>query len=472
MRGGLVLRAALAGAALVLMIGGGFAALLIAIDDLRDAGRLAGLTQEELRAADTLEKTILDLETGVRGYVITYRNRFLEPWREGLEAFPERARRLVRLAETPAQQERARGIVEAGRAYIRDYAAPLVDEARLGRPTAQSVAATAEGERRMEAIRASFDRFVAAERALLTSRREESDEDARRAIAIAIGGLAGSVLLILVVGGYLVRAIVLPVRRAASTASELAEGNLGVRLPERGIGEIGELERAFNVMGSSLQESQRDLIASRARVVAAGDETRRRLERDLHDGAQQNLVHTLIALKLARRALGEGEDDEARKLVTEALGHGERANVELRELAHGILPAVLRRGGLRAGVEALASRLEIPVSIAVPPERLPPALEATAYFIVAEALTNVVKHAQARAAAVEATIDGGVLHVRVSDDGVGGASVEGGSGLLGLRDRAAAVGGELRIESPAGEGTAVTVRLPLPPDAVGSAAAE
>jgi signal transduction histidine kinase len=281
-------------------------------------------------------------------------------------------------------------------------------------------------------------------------------------------------VLMLLAGAYGIRALVLPIRRTSSMAGRLAEGDFGVRLPEGGPGEIGALERSFNTMADSLEASRSELMASRARVVAAADESRRRIERDIHDGAQQRLVHAVIVLKLARRAIGE-DDGEPAKLVDEALDHAERANAELRELAHGILPGVLRRGGLRAGVEALASRLPLPVSVNVTPERLPESVEATAYFITAEALTNVVKHAQARLAAVVASVDGGVLHLEVRDDGVGGAKVEGSSGLLGLQDRASAVGGELDVESLPGSGTVVVAKLPVPQparDGTGSTASE
>jgi signal transduction histidine kinase len=206
--------------------------------------------------------------------------------------------------------------------------------------------------------------------------------------------------------------------------------------------------------------SRAELTASRARVVAAADETRRRIERDLHDGAQQSLVRTVIALKLARRTLGR-DGGEAANVIDEALEHAERANEELRELAHGILPAVLTRGGLRGGVDALASRAPVPVSVEVTDERMPPALEATAYFIIAEALTNAVKHARAGRVEIRASLNGGALRVEVRDDGVGGAQVGTGTGLVGLEDRAAAAGGELRVDSPPGEGTILTVTLPL-----------
>jgi signal transduction histidine kinase len=198
--------------------------------------------------------------------------------------------------------------------------------------------------------------------------------------------------------------------------------------------------------------------------VAATDQERRRVVRDLHDGAQQRLVHTVITLKLAQRALQNEEQDLAALLI-EALDHAEQATGELRELAHGILPDVLTRGGLRAGVDALASRMPVPVQNAVSVGRLPAAVEATAYFVIAEALTNVAKHAHAQHAEVTARIEDGTLAVHVRDDGIGGARPGGGgsgSGLIGLADRLAAVDGQLRVESPADSGTLVAAAIPLP----------
>jgi signal transduction histidine kinase len=444
------------------MIGGAFAVLLIAIDDLRDSAALARHARQELAVADDLEKTVIDLETGERGFVITGKERFLQPWHSARDAFPRQSELLIRITDNPIQSERAERIARAGRDYIREYSVPLVDAARRGDPRAASVAVTQEGKNRVDALRSQFERFVATERRILNERQDSADSDARRAIVLAVGGLAGSVVLILLLGAWGVRAVFLPIRRTSEMAGRLAEGDLGVRLPETGPGEVGALEQAFNRMGTSLEARNAELTASRARIVAASDETRRRLERDLHDGAQQSLVRTVISLKLARRAIGDEESETASSL-DEALEHAERANEELRELAHGILPAVLTRGGLRAGVEALASRAPLPVSVAVTEERLPPSVEATAYFIVAEALTNVVKHARASRAEVHASRDGEVLRLEVRDDGVGGAAVDGSSGLLGLKDRAVAVGGELEIESPPGAGTVVNATLPLSP---------
>ena len=467
-------RAVAASVVFALIIGAVFAVLLIVVQDLRDTGRQAVDTRDELAAADRLQKAIIDIETGQRGFVITGKERFLQPWRAGREAFPPGAARLIEFADTPAGKARARRIAEAGKSYIRDYSIPLVQAARRGDPSARSVATTEQGKERVDDIRSQFARLISADREQLTRRQEAADDDAERAITIATIGLVGSIILMLIGGAYGVHALVLPIRRTSSMAGRLAEGDFGVRLPESGPDEIGALERSFNTMADSLEASRSELMASRARVVAAADESRRRIERDIHDGAQQRLVHAVIVLKLARRAIGD-DGGEPAQLVDEALDHAQRANVELRELAHGILPGVLRRGGLRAGVEALASRAPLPVSVNVTPERLPQSVEATAYFITAEALTNVVKHSHARRAEVEASLDGNVLHLEVRDDGAGGAKVEGSSGLLGLQDRASAVGGELEVESPLGSGTVVVAKLPVAQparDGAGSAAPE
>jgi signal transduction histidine kinase len=207
-------------------------------------------------------------------------------------------------------------------------------------------------------------------------------------------------------------------------------------------------------------KARTDLLASRARLLAAGDDARRELARDLHDGAQQRFVHTIIVLKLAKRAFAQ-DDDAAKELVDEALEHAEDANAELRQLAHGILPSELSRGGLAAGVTALVSRMRLPVEVAVSVDRLPRIVEASAYFVVAEALTNIAKHARAERAHVNARVDDGVLRIDVRDDGVGGAHADG-SGLLGLDDRVSALGGELHVESPPGAGTHIAATLPLP----------
>jgi signal transduction histidine kinase len=209
---------------------------------------------------------------------------------------------------------------------------------------------------------------------------------------------------------------------------------------------------------SNLQ-ARADLAASRARIVAAADEERRRVVRDLHDGAQQRLVHTVITLKFAQEALAQRADN-APALLAEAVDQAEQAMVEVRELAHGILPSVLTHGGLGAGIDALASRMPVRVGLDVPVGRLPRAIEATAYFVVAEALTNVSKHSAAERADVSVRVADGMLLIEVRDDGIGGARADG-AGLVGLADRLAAVEGRLEVDSPAAGGTRVAAVIPL-----------
>jgi signal transduction histidine kinase len=201
------------------------------------------------------------------------------------------------------------------------------------------------------------------------------------------------------------------------------------------------------------------LAASRARLLTAADAARRRVVRDLHDGAQQRLVQTVITLGLAQWAMRQG-GEEAEALVAEAVEHAKQANAELRELAHGILPADLTAGGLRGAVDSMVERLGLPVTVDIAADRFPEEVEVNAYFITAEALTNVIKHAGASRAAVTARIDDGLLHLEVRDDGVGGAD-PGGRGIVGIDDRVTALGGRLTLRSPPGAGTVVAVTLPV-----------
>ncbi|MGH2797461.1 MAG: sensor histidine kinase [Thermoleophilaceae bacterium] len=204
-----------------------------------------------------------------------------------------------------------------------------------------------------------------------------------------------------------------------------------------------------------------ELAASRARIVAAGDVERRRLERNLHDGAQQRLVALSMSLRLALAKL-DSDPAAARAALAAACEELGLALDELRELARGLHPAVLTDRGLRAAVEMLASRMPIPVEIVgMPDERLPDAVEAGAYYLIAEALTNVTKYAQPSTVRVRVAARDARVVVDVSDDGVGGADPAGGSGLRGLVDRVEALGGSLEVVSPAGAGTSLRAEIPL-----------
>lgn len=213
---------------------------------------------------------------------------------------------------------------------------------------------------------------------------------------------------------------------------------------------------------AEVQAQLEQVRASRARIVEAGDAERRRLERDLHDGAQQRLVTLSLALGMARDRAA-GADPELAALIDSAGTQAREALTELRELARGIHPAVLTETGLTGAVQALVERSPVAATItAVPDGRFPAPVEATAYFVVSEALANVAKHAMAGAAQVTIRRPPGRLVVEVSDDGAGGARAEGGSGLRGLADRVASAGGVLRVDSPPGGGTRLEADLPCP----------
>jgi signal transduction histidine kinase len=212
---------------------------------------------------------------------------------------------------------------------------------------------------------------------------------------------------------------------------------------------------------AELRSRLAEVEASRARIVEAGDRERRRVERNLHDGAQQRLVGLALTLSLASRKVGD--DPEVSRLLADASRDLDEALVELRELAQGIHPAILGDAGLVGAIEVLAQRPGVPVElVAEVSEPLPPALEACAYYVVAEALANVNKHAGATGVVVRASVVDDELHLSVADDGRGGAAARPGSGLEGLVDRVSALSGHLRVDSsPAG--TTLTASMPLTP---------
>jgi signal transduction histidine kinase len=227
--------------------------------------------------------------------------------------------------------------------------------------------------------------------------------------------------------------------------------------PVRFPGESPEQRRA-----RALRERVEDLRGARERIIAAADEERRRIQRDLHDGAQQRLVSLALILSMAESRL-QTEPERAAELIAQAREEAQQAIGELRELAGGIHPAVLSDHGLCAALEALASRAPVPVQVngALGDEKLRPAVEAAAYFVTSEALANMAKYAQASAASVDVGLQEGRLRLRVQDDGIGGADPEQGSGLKGLRDRVDALDGKIEVVSPPGEGTTLTIEIPV-----------
>jgi signal transduction histidine kinase len=215
--------------------------------------------------------------------------------------------------------------------------------------------------------------------------------------------------------------------------------------------------------------AQEALTASRARIVATADATRRRIERNLHDGAQQRLVSLALDLRAAQATAPRGAREHVHQLDEVAAGLDDVLE-ELREIARGLHPAILAEGGLQPALKTVARRSAVPVDLDIQIEgRLPEPVESAAYYTVSEALTNCAKHA--RATTIDVHVDSGddTLHVRVRDDGRGGADFSHGSGLIGLKDRAEALGGHLQLSSPPGSGTALEIELPLKPSGPGLA---
>ena len=204
-----------------------------------------------------------------------------------------------------------------------------------------------------------------------------------------------------------------------------------------------------------------ELTASRARIVASADEARRKIERDLHDGAQQRLVTLALRLRATQAAV-PSELDQVTAEIDQAVAGLDGVLEELRKLAHGIHPPILAEGGLGPALRVLARRSAVPVDLDLRTEtRLPEPVEVAVYYVVSEALTNAAKHADATHVTVDVGVADDVLRVRVRDDGVGGAEFARGSGLVGLRDRVEALGGRIALESKRGAGTSVSVELPL-----------
>jgi len=617
---------------LALLMGATFVTLLAAISDLRASTELRRDTRKALVAADDVEKLALDLETGLRGFLITRDQRFLEPWTEARGLFPGHAAALMRLArnlavDDPGQLARARRILQNGITYITDYSAPLIAAVRESSPSVASVAVADEGRRRIDALRADFDTFAVVARARLARRETTADVAGQRAIMAAAAGIVASIVLVALFAGYLTHVFVRPIRRAASVAHRLGRGDMGARMPATSIGELGELEQSFNGMAESLEaslaESQRlveqqsalrrvatlvaqadepvdifeavtrevgllsgadlarmeryetdgtvtgvagwaresggrlvvgirialegpsiaalvrdtggpasvasfadadgliavearalgirssvgcpivvggrlwgviaassrsrepfragteleiadftelvataianaeagaELAASRARVVAAADHARQRLERDLHDGIQQRLVALSLELRGAEEAAPPALNADLTRI-----GQGlANAVDELRELARGIHPAILTEGGLVPALKTLARRSPVPVSLDVQIRgRLPERVEVAAYYLASEALANAAKHAAANGIEISVAAVNGRLDLSVADDGVGGADPSRGSGLIGLADRVAAIGGSMTVTSPVGNGTRLRASLPV-----------
>jgi signal transduction histidine kinase len=292
--GGLTGRMLLASGLILLVLGVAFTVLLVTVRDLRKAASAADNSEQALTAANELERLVVDLETGVRGFVITGRQEFLQPFDAARRNLPARAAELERLsAGNPEQARTARRITQAAGEYVTGYAVPLVDAARRGDPAASGFPKTLEGKRRVDALRVEFDRFIATERRLAQVRQERADGAARRAVLAVVGGLGAALLIVLGVTASWARAVVRPVVRASQLAGRLAGGDLGARMPASGLAEVGQLERALNQMAGSL-ERQRGELAELAGEQAA----LRRVATLVAHGASAEEVFAAVAVEV------------------------------------------------------------------------------------------------------------------------------------------------------------------------------
>ncbi|MEV5967522.1 CHASE3 domain-containing protein [Kribbella sp. NPDC051952] len=458
-RFGLSGRIIIASALLAAIIGATFAVLLTSVTELRGLERSAKQSEDVLVATNRLERLIVDLEDGQRGFLLTGSDQFLQPWVFARGQFPVQATALENLvAGNAEQQTQAASLTQAGNSYLNDYSIPLIAAAQRDRASINVLSVTAEGTQRVDAMRKQFDQLLSTEQRLATERQDHADAVETRAMIAAAGGLTGSVLLIALYTWNLNRSILRPVRRTSAMAGRLADGDLSARVSDHGVGELGVLQRSFNTMAGAVQQGQQELAGSRARIVTAADRARRRIERDLHDGTQQRLV----ALALQLRAAEAGAPPEVRTQLASAARELTVALDELRELSRGIHPAILTEGGLAPALKGLARRSAVPTEISVDiPARLSEPVEVCAYYVVSEALANTAKHAAAETVWIDARADADTLHVSVRDDGKGGADPRYGSGLIGLVDRVEALGGTVTVASPPGEGTTMVMVLPL-----------
>ncbi|MGI5226139.1 CHASE3 domain-containing protein [Actinoallomurus sp. CA-142502] len=275
-----------------------FVILAGAIVGLRHAATLSGRSEEVLAASDRLDRLVVELQSGARGYQITRDEVFLKPWTAARAALPAQAAEFRRLAATvdAGQAGRADAIVRAATSYLEDFSVPLVTAIQEGRqPGLRPAPAVAEGQRRVAALRSDFDRFVTVQRSLATRYEQRSMKASRRAMAMAGAAAVSSIALVLLFTAYLTRALVRPVRRASIMAADLARGELGVRMPETSLGEIGLLERAFNTMARSLETSHR-----RLRRIAEEQAALRRVATLVARAASPYEVFETVAAELGR----------------------------------------------------------------------------------------------------------------------------------------------------------------------------
>jgi signal transduction histidine kinase len=485
-------RMLIASAVLAVLVAGVFAVLIRAVDSLNDATRQEAHAKDVTAATLRLEKLVLDMETGVRGFILTGNENVLSPWKEARAEMNGQIQAVKRLAASnPEQRGRANALANEIRAYVQDYAEPVVDIARMNPPAAQDFVAREEGQRRAADIRDRFTRFLAAENALASASAASASRRADRATALAITGLIGSALLIALFGIYLARSTARPVRSVATAASQLAEGDFSVRLQQGGPGEVGELTTAFNRMAQELERRGAELEAQNAKLRES-----ERLKSELVSIVSHEL-RTPLASVLGFTSLlltrDIGPEDQRRYLeIIDSQGR------RLSSLLNDFLDVeMLEEGRLELARELIDmgkivdEQVELfrgqstkhELDIALPPKPLPVRGDPRRLAqVIANLLSNAIKYSpEGGTVKVVGERDNSFVRVSVRDEGLGipaefhprvfgkffrgdagPSGIEGsGLGLTIARSVVEAHGGRIDFESASGEGSTFWVELPI-----------
>jgi signal transduction histidine kinase len=493
----LAARVMLASAALAVMIAGIFVILAFAVRDLSDAAGRQTRAKDVVADTVVLQKLVIDLETGVRGFAITGNSRFLRPWRAARAELPERLANFRReAASDPRSRQAAMHLSDLIQRYIDEYSIPLVEIARDNPAAAQGPTAVQEGQRRIDEIRAEFGRFLEAERARAVATAASARSEARRAIALGFGGVAASVAMILALGAYLTRSIARPVRQVAWEAKRIARGELSVTLDERGPGEVGSLKRAFGAMAADLSERQRALEEQNTLLRES-----ERLKSELVSIVSHEIRTPLASILGFTSVLLQRDVEEAdRTRFLEIIGAEAKRLaallddfLEVQRLEEGPLylertevdvSSLVRTQVALFSAESQKHRLDL----RLPEEPLQVAGDASRLAqVFANLLSNAIKYSPGGGTVeVAGEQNGGVVRVSVSDPGLGippemrdriftkffrGTAAESGIAGSGLglalaRSVVESHGGSIGFESTVGEGTTFSVELPKqPPEA-------
>jgi signal transduction histidine kinase len=487
----LVQRIVLASALLAVLVGAAFVVLIVAVSSLRTTTGEANRSKDVTAATLVLGQNVLSLEAALRGYVTTGDPRFLRPWRDARSTLPASAAAVEEIAGgNAAQERRVRRLVASIDAYVEEYAVPLVTIAGLSPSAARTAVATAEGRRRLDAIRGQIDRVLRAENALSGRRLASAKSQASYAIIIGLAALGASVLLVLLFGAELARAVGGPVRRTSEAAKDVAGGNLSVRLPERGPSEVHDLSVAFNEMATSLERAKQELEAQNLQLRES-----ERLRSELI-GVISHEVRTPLACVMGYTSLLQTRDlddrtrgryltiisDEARRLESLVDDLADFRRIEEGRLTLEEEPFDLGEL-LNEQAESFSGRSEkhsLRVDLAGP-ALLVRADRHRIAQVIANLLANAIKYSP-EGGVIETSVSDadGIVHVSVRDDGVGiaeeyrpriftkffrgGAAGHGFGGVgLGLaisREIIEAHGGRMGFESEVGHGSVFWFELP------------